>query len=63
MTRINADVNELLKNDAAVRDAMAKNGLTIVGGSPAEFRRFVEADVARWGPVITKLGIKLMNQA
>jgi tripartite-type tricarboxylate transporter receptor subunit TctC len=59
VTRINADVNELLKHDAAVRDALAKSGLTVVGGTPAEFRRFVEADVARWGPMITKLGVRL----
>ena len=59
VARINADVNELLAKDATVRDVMAKNGLTIVGGSAAEFRRFIDADVARWGPVITRLGIKL----
>ena len=59
VARINADVNELLAKDAPLRDAMAKNGLTIVGGSAAEFRRFIDADVARWGPVITKLGIRL----
>ena len=59
VARINADVNDLLAKDAALRDAMAKNGLTIVGGSAAEFRRFIDADVARWGPVITRLGIKL----
>ena len=59
VTRINADVNDLLAKDAALRDAMAKNGLTIVGGSAAEFRRFIDADVARWGPVITRLGIQL----
>jgi tripartite-type tricarboxylate transporter receptor subunit TctC len=59
VARINADVNDLLKNDAALRDAMAKNGLTVVGGSAAEFRRFIDADAARWGPVITKLGVKL----
>ena len=59
VARINADVNDLLGKDAALRDAMAKNGLTIVGGSAAEFRRFIDADVARWGPVITRLGIKL----
>ena len=59
VARINADVNELLAKDAAVRDAMAKNGLTIVGGSAADFRRFIDADVARWGPVITRLGVKL----
>ena len=58
MTRINADVNELLK-DAAVRDLLAKSGLTAVGGSPADFKRAIDADVARWGPVITRLGVKL----
>ena len=59
VTRINADVNDLLAHDTALRDAMAKNGLTIVGGSAAEFRRFIDADVARWGPVINRLGVKL----
>lgn len=58
VARINADVNALLQ-DAAVRDAMARSGLTIVGGSAEEFRRFIADDVARWGPVITKLGVKL----
>jgi tripartite-type tricarboxylate transporter receptor subunit TctC len=56
--RINADVNALLQ-DSAVRDAMAKAGLTVVGGSAEDFRRFIADDVARWGPVITKLGVKL----
>ncbi len=58
VARINADVNDLLAKDTALRDAMAKSGLTIVGGSAAEFRRFIDADVARWGPVITRLGVK-----
>ena len=59
VARINADVNDLLANDSALREAMARSGLTIVGGSAADFKRFIEADVARWGPVITKLGVKL----
>jgi tripartite-type tricarboxylate transporter receptor subunit TctC len=59
VARINADVNDLLAKDAPLRDAMAKSGLTIVGGSAADFRRFIDADVARWGPVITRLGVKL----
>jgi len=58
VTRINADVNDLLK-DATVRDLLAKGGLTPVGGSPADFRRVIDADVTRWGPLITKLGIRL----
>jgi tripartite-type tricarboxylate transporter receptor subunit TctC len=59
VVRINTDVNDLLRNDVALRDAMARSGLTIVGGSAADFARFVQADVARWGPVISKLGVKL----
>jgi len=59
VARINADVNDLLAKDAAVRDILARSGLTPVGGSPAEFRRFIDADVARWAPVIRKLGIQL----
>lgn len=58
VARINADVNALLE-DAAVRDAMARSGLTVVGGSAEAFGRFIADDVARWGPVITKLGVKL----
>ena len=59
VARINTDVNELLAGDATVREAMARSGLTIVGGSADAFGRFIAADVARWGPVITKLGVKL----
>ena len=59
VARINTDVNDLLANDSALREAMARSGLTIVGGSAESFGRFIAADVARWGPVITKLGVKL----
>jgi tripartite-type tricarboxylate transporter receptor subunit TctC len=56
--RVNADVNDVLK-DAAVKAALDTQGLTVVGGSAADFKRVIEADVKRWGPVITRLGIKL----
>jgi tripartite-type tricarboxylate transporter receptor subunit TctC len=55
---VNADANAVLQ-DPAVRQALESQGLTIVGGSAAEFRRQIEADVRRWGPLITRLGIKL----
>ena len=58
VARINADVNEVLK-DPAVKGALDAQGLTVVGGSAADFRQAIDADVKRWGPVITKLGIKL----
>lgn len=56
--KVNADVNAVLQ-DAAVRQALDAQGLTPVGGSAAEFKRTIETEVRRWGPVITKIGIKL----
>lgn len=56
--KINADANAVLQ-DPAVRQALDAQGLTVVGGSAADFRRVIETDVKRWGPVITRLGVKL----
>ena len=56
--RVNADVNEVLK-DPAVKAALDAQGLTTVGGSAADFRRIIDAEVRRWGPVIERLGLKL----
>ncbi len=56
--KINADANAVLQ-DAAVRQALDAQGLTVVGGSAADFKRAIDADVKRWGPVITKIGVKL----
>ena len=55
---MNADVNEALK-DPAVKAALDAQGLTVVGGSAADFKRVIEAEAKRWGPLITRLGIKL----
>ena len=35
----------------AFRDQLEKQGLRIVGGSPAEFRAFVADEIARWKKV------------
>ncbi|MGL6109156.1 MAG: Bug family tripartite tricarboxylate transporter substrate binding protein [Rubrivivax sp.] len=56
--KINADANAVLQ-DPAVRQALDAQGLTVVGGSAADFKRAIDADVTRWGPVITKIGVKL----
>ena len=58
VARINADVNEALK-DAAVKSALESQGLTVVGGTASDFKRVIDGDVKRWGPVIEKLGVKL----
>lgn len=56
--KINADVNALLASDE-VKSALARQGMTVVGGSPADFKRVIDGDVARWGPVIRRLGVTL----
>ena len=56
--KINADANAVLA-EPAVRQALDAQGLTVVGGSAAEFKRVIDSDVKRWGPVITRLGIRL----
>ena len=56
--KINADTQAVLQ-DPAVRQALDAQGLSVVGGSSADFKRVIDADVKRWGPVITRLGLKL----
>ena len=56
--KVNADANAVLQ-DPAVAQALANQGLTVVGGSAADFQRAIDADIQRWGPVITRLGVKL----
>ena len=58
IARVNADVNDMLK-DPAVKATLDAQGLTAVGGSAADFKRVIDGDVKRWGPVISRLGIKL----
>ena len=58
VARINADVNDMLK-DATIKAALDAQGLTVVGGSAADFKRVLDAEVKRWGPIITTIGVKL----
>jgi tripartite-type tricarboxylate transporter receptor subunit TctC len=58
LERINADVNAAL-SEPAVREAFAKQGLLIGGGSAAEFKAFIDVEARKWGAIIEKVGIKL----
>jgi hypothetical protein len=42
-----------------VKTLLDAQGLTAVGGSAADFKRTIDGEVKRWGPVIEKLGVKL----
>ena len=56
--RINADVNAVMK-DPAVREQLLKQGLIIGGGTPAEFKAFIDSEGRNWGAIIKKVGISI----
>lgn len=43
-------------NDREVQGQLAQQGFTTVGSTPAEFRRFVSADIAKWAEVVKATG-------
>ena len=58
IARLNAAVNAALKTDK-LRDALAKIGTDVGGGTPEEFGALVRAETARWTKVIKDAGIKI----
>jgi tripartite-type tricarboxylate transporter receptor subunit TctC len=43
--------------DPAVRDKLASQGAELIGDTPAHFREFIEAEIAKWARVIKDAGI------
>ncbi len=58
VARINKEVTEVIKLPA-IRDKLATQLMEPVGNSPAEFRAFIDGEIARWAPVIRAAGIKV----
>jgi len=56
--RFSREVASILAQDE-MRARLAKLGAVPVGSSPAEFKRYVEREVARWGEVIRAMNISL----
>jgi len=55
--RLNADANAAL-SDAEVRRKVEAAGLQVRGGTPAEFRAFVDSEAKKWAQVIKAANIK-----
>jgi tripartite-type tricarboxylate transporter receptor subunit TctC len=58
IARLNRAVNAALETDK-VRDALAKIGTDVGGGTPEEFGAHVRAETVRWTKVIKDAGIKI----
>lgn len=51
VSKLNAEVNQILHEPALVETLRAQ-GLVAVGGTPADFAKLIAADLARWGEVV-----------
>jgi tripartite-type tricarboxylate transporter receptor subunit TctC len=58
IAKIHREVVEAI-NLPAVRDKLATQLMEPIGNTPAQFRARIEADVARWKPVISAANIKI----
>jgi len=55
--RINGDMNVLLKQEA-IRELLAKQGMTAAGGTPQQMAELLRRELARWSRVVHAAGIK-----
>jgi tripartite-type tricarboxylate transporter receptor subunit TctC len=57
ITRVNSDINTLLK-ETQVRELLAKQGMTPAGGAPERFGELIRKELARWTRVVSASHIK-----
>jgi tripartite-type tricarboxylate transporter receptor subunit TctC len=58
VTKLNAETVKALES-AAIREKLASFGLEPAGSSPAECAKFIQAQIARWAPVVKAGGIRV----
>jgi tripartite-type tricarboxylate transporter receptor subunit TctC len=57
VAKLNAELNALLKQPE-IRELLARQGMTAVGGSSEHFGELVRKELTRWSRVVTAAGIK-----
>lgn len=57
LDKLNAELQTALKSDD-VKAIFAAQGVEVLGGSTSDFKKFFQAQDAKWAPVIRKAGIK-----
>jgi len=58
VARLNEAINKALQRPK-VRDAFATLGATPAGGTPAEFGKLIQTQIAYWSSIVTESGIKM----
>lgn len=58
--QLNAEANELLRDDA-LKARLAAVGIEPMGGSPDQFKQFIASEFAKWSDVIKAGGLKMME--
>ena len=58
VARLNEAINKALRKPK-VRDAFATLGATPAGGTPAEFGKLIQTQIAYWSSIVTESGIKM----
>jgi tripartite-type tricarboxylate transporter receptor subunit TctC len=56
--KINKDIVEAITSPA-VKEKLATQFMEPVGNSPAQFRAVIEAEKARWAPIVKDAGVKI----
>ncbi|KOC22598.1 ABC transporter substrate-binding protein [Comamonas testosteroni] len=59
VAKLNQAVNEALKTDKSLRQMIESSGGQIMGGTPQAYGKYLEAERAKWGPVIKNANISL----
>jgi tripartite-type tricarboxylate transporter receptor subunit TctC len=60
VARLNADIRKAFA-DPAMAKKLEDGGIAIKTGTPEEFDRLIRADIAKWRPIITQLGLRGTN--
>jgi tripartite-type tricarboxylate transporter receptor subunit TctC len=56
--RLNTDFNRII-SAPDMKQRMLDNGYEPVGGLPAKFGEHIRAEIAKWGPVVKAVGVKV----
>jgi tripartite-type tricarboxylate transporter receptor subunit TctC len=56
--RLNAETNKAL-GSAEMKQKLAEDGSTPIGGTPGQFAEFIKKEHAKWGAAVREAGIKL----